>query len=135
MIVGADLGEERPVGVPEQIDEEHACGGDGLADGFGLPMLLEFDEQEVVAQLGFGEAWPDRSADVRESGAVDGNRRGGCDWHRNAAPGNRRSGPWNRKGWRVIDGIEHTRDRWCEWLDRPKARRWRPPPEGRRRGR
>ena len=27
----------------------------GLADGFGLPVLLQLDEQKVVAQLRFGE--------------------------------------------------------------------------------
>ena len=36
VIFGADLGEERPVGMPEEIDEEHAGGGAGLADGLGL---------------------------------------------------------------------------------------------------
>ena len=55
VIFGADLGKERPVGMPEEIDEEHAGGGEGLADGLGRPMLLELDEEEVVAQLGLGD--------------------------------------------------------------------------------
>ena len=51
VIPGADLGEERPIGALEQIDEEHPCRGGRLADGLGLPVLLEFDEEEVVPQL------------------------------------------------------------------------------------
>ena len=54
VIFGADLREDRPVGMPEEIDEEHAGGGAGLANGLGRPMLLELYEQEVVAQLGLG---------------------------------------------------------------------------------
>src|SRR5205823_1054368 len=34
--------------------KEQAGGGEGLPDGLGLPMLLELDVQEVVAELGFG---------------------------------------------------------------------------------
>ena len=41
--------------MPEQVDKEHAGGGAGLADGLGLPMLLELYEQEVVAQLRLGD--------------------------------------------------------------------------------
>ena len=55
MISSANLGEESPVVVVEEIDEEEASGGNGLPDGFGLPVLLEFDEEEILAQLGFGE--------------------------------------------------------------------------------
>ena len=56
VIADADLGENRPVVVPQELDVEHAGGGNRLADGFGPPMLLEFDEEEIVAQLSFGEA-------------------------------------------------------------------------------
>src|ERR1017187_10343852 len=55
VVLGADLGEERPVLMPEEFDEEHAGCGQSLADGLGLPMLLELYEQEVVAQLRLGE--------------------------------------------------------------------------------
>jgi hypothetical protein len=55
MILGADLGEDLPVAVAELIEEKHPGGGQGLADGFGVPLFLEFDEEEVVAQLVFGE--------------------------------------------------------------------------------
>jgi hypothetical protein len=55
VILGANLGEDRPLGVAQEIDKEHASRGPGLADGFGLPVFLEFDEKEVVAQLGLGE--------------------------------------------------------------------------------
>src|ERR1035441_3087478 len=55
VILGADLGEDRPVGAPEQADKEHAGGGAGLANGLGLPMLLKLYEQEVVAQLRLGD--------------------------------------------------------------------------------
>ena len=54
VIFGADLREDGPGGLAEQLDEEHFGGGQGLADGLGLPMLFEFNEQEVVAQLGLG---------------------------------------------------------------------------------
>ena len=55
VIFGADLGEDRPVRLAQEIDEAHFGGGEGLADGFGLPMLLEFDEEEIVAQLLLGD--------------------------------------------------------------------------------
>ena len=55
VIFGADLGKDRPVRLPEQINKAHFGGGEGLSNGFGLPLLLEFDEEEVVAQLGLGE--------------------------------------------------------------------------------
>jgi hypothetical protein len=55
MILGADLGEDRPVGVAEQIEEEQARGGEALTDGLWLPVLGEFDEDEVVAQLILGK--------------------------------------------------------------------------------
>jgi hypothetical protein len=55
MILGADLGEDFPIGVFEQIDEEQAGGRPGLTDGLGLPVLLEFDVKKVVPELGLGE--------------------------------------------------------------------------------
>ena len=55
VIFGLDLREQSPVGVSEEINEEHAGGGAGLADGLGSPLFLEFDEQEVLAELGFGD--------------------------------------------------------------------------------
>jgi hypothetical protein len=55
VIFGADLGEDRPVRLAQEVDKTHFGGGEGLPDGFGLPMLLEFDEEEIVAQLGLGE--------------------------------------------------------------------------------
>lgn len=55
VIAGADLGEERPIRAGQQIDEEHVRRGQGLTDGFGLPMLFALHEQEVIAQLGFGD--------------------------------------------------------------------------------
>lgn len=55
VIFGADLSKDAPMRFTQQIDEAHFGGGDGLSDGLGAPMLLEFDEEEVVAQLGFGE--------------------------------------------------------------------------------
>lgn len=55
MVLGANLTEDRPVVVAQQIDEELACGGECQADGLGLPVLLQFDEEEVVAQLGLGD--------------------------------------------------------------------------------
>ena len=55
VIFGADLGEDGPVGVAEEVDKKLATSGQRLANGFGLPLLLEFDEEEVVAHLGLGE--------------------------------------------------------------------------------
>ena len=55
MIFGADLEEHLPVGAAEEVVEKHPGGGHSLADRFGLPLLLEFDEEEVVAQLSFGQ--------------------------------------------------------------------------------
>ncbi len=55
VVLGADLAEDRPVGVAEEVDEELARGGERLADGVRLPVLRQFDEEEVVAQLGLGE--------------------------------------------------------------------------------
>ena len=55
VIPGANSGEEGPIVVVEKIDEEEASGGDGLAEGLGLPVLLKFYEEDIVAQLGFGE--------------------------------------------------------------------------------
>jgi hypothetical protein len=50
-----DVGMKAQLLIPEEVDEELAGGGESLADGLGLPVLLEFDEEEVVAELGFGE--------------------------------------------------------------------------------
>lgn len=55
MVFGADLREDQPVGVPQLVDEEHACRSAGLVNGLGLPMLAQLDHEEVVAQLGLGE--------------------------------------------------------------------------------
>ena len=55
VIFDPKLGEDAPVGVAEQIDEEQADGSPGLTEGFGLPVFLEFDEEEVVAELGLSE--------------------------------------------------------------------------------
>jgi hypothetical protein len=55
VVFGADLGEEGPAGMAEEIDEEHGGSGQSLADGLGLPVLLEFDEEEIVAELGLGD--------------------------------------------------------------------------------
>jgi hypothetical protein len=45
----------RFVGVSEQIDKEHAGDGAGLADRLGLPVFPEFDEQEIIEELSFGD--------------------------------------------------------------------------------
>src|SRR5258705_10536830 len=55
VIFGANLGKQSPVGMLEQVDEKHPGGGQGLANGLGGPMLLELQEQKVVAKLSFGE--------------------------------------------------------------------------------
>lgn len=55
VVLGADLGKESPVVVMELMDEEHACGGAGLTDGFWAPQFAQFDVDEVIAQLGFAE--------------------------------------------------------------------------------
>ena len=55
VIAGADLGKEGPIGVTQQLHEEHSGGGQRLAEGFGLPLFLELEEEEIVAQLGFAE--------------------------------------------------------------------------------
>jgi len=54
VIFGADLGKDCPGRLAEQIDKKHFGGGQSLSNGLGLPMLLELYEEEVVAQLGFG---------------------------------------------------------------------------------
>ena len=54
MVFGSDLGKHRPVRLAEQINKIHFGRGQGLADALGFPMLLEFDKEEVVAQLGLG---------------------------------------------------------------------------------
>ena len=55
VIAGANLGEESPVAMVEEIDEEEAGCGDGLTDGFWLSMLLELHEEEILTELSFGE--------------------------------------------------------------------------------
>ena len=61
VVLGADLPEDGPVGVTEKIDKELTGSGESLADGLRPPVLLQLDEQEVVAQL-----------DLREESGVDG---------------------------------------------------------------
>jgi hypothetical protein len=55
MIFSLDLREESPVGMPEEINEEHTGGGTRLADGLGCPMFFELYEKEVVTQLSLGD--------------------------------------------------------------------------------
>src|ERR1041385_7605530 len=55
MIFGADLREESPVAMLEDVDKKHPGCGEGLTDGLGRPMLLELYEEKVVAKLGFGD--------------------------------------------------------------------------------
>ena len=55
VILGADLGEDAPQGALEQLDKEELGAGQRLADGLGLPVLLELDEKQVVAQMRFLE--------------------------------------------------------------------------------
>ena len=52
VIFSADLSKDAPVRFSQEIDEAHFGGGEGLSDGLGLPMLLEFNKEEVFAQLG-----------------------------------------------------------------------------------
>src|SRR3974390_1718200 len=55
VILGADLRKEGPVRSAEQLDKEHSGRGQSLPDAFGFPVLLQFDEKEIFAQLGFGD--------------------------------------------------------------------------------
>ena len=55
VILGANLSKERPVGFAEQLDKEHSGRGQCLPDALGFPVLLQFDEKEIFAQLGFGD--------------------------------------------------------------------------------
>jgi hypothetical protein len=55
MVFGADWGEDQPLIVSRLIDEKHAGGGTGLANGLGLPLRAKLDHEEVVAQLGLVE--------------------------------------------------------------------------------
>lgn len=43
--------------MTEEVDEELAGVGKGLADGLERPVLLEFDEEKVVAKSGLGDAY------------------------------------------------------------------------------
>ena len=65
VIAGANLGEESPVAMVEEIDEEEAGCGDGLTDGFWLPIgelshgrvrMLVIDRVGKLACRG-AEAW------------------------------------------------------------------------------
>ena len=56
VIARANLGEESPVAMLEEIDEEEAGCGEGLTEGLGLPMLFELHEEEILTELGFGES-------------------------------------------------------------------------------
>src|SRR5258708_3604686 len=55
VIFGADLREQSPVGMLEEIYKKHPGCGQGLTDGLGRPMLLELYEEEILAQLGLRE--------------------------------------------------------------------------------
>ena len=55
VILGANLRKDRPVRFAQQLDKEHFGRGQCLPDAFGFPVLLQFDEKEVFAQLGFGD--------------------------------------------------------------------------------
>ena len=55
VIFGADLRKEGPVRFAQQLDKEHFGRGQCLPDAFGLPVLLQFDEKEILAQLGLGD--------------------------------------------------------------------------------
>ena len=55
VVLGANLGKERPVGFAQQFDKEHSGRGQCLPDALGFPVFLQFDEQEIFAQLGFGD--------------------------------------------------------------------------------
>ena len=53
VILGADLGEDAPQGALEQLDKEEFCAGQRLADRLWLPVLVELDVKQVVAQMRF----------------------------------------------------------------------------------
>lgn len=55
VVAGTNLMEDSPVTEVEEVEVELKTGGLGETDGRGLPFLLEFDEEEVVADLGLGE--------------------------------------------------------------------------------
>lgn len=46
--LGADLGKHLPLRVTDHFDEKQTVGSSSLADGFGLPELLDFDVENVV---------------------------------------------------------------------------------------
>ena len=53
VILGADLGEDAPQGALEQLDKEEFCAGQRLADRLWLPVFVELDVKQVVAQMRF----------------------------------------------------------------------------------
>ena len=53
VILGADLGEDAPQGALEQLDKEELRAGQRLADRLWLPVLVELDVKQVVAQMRF----------------------------------------------------------------------------------
>ena len=53
VILGADLGEDAPQGALEQLDKVELRAGQRLADRLWLPVLLELDVKQVVAQMRF----------------------------------------------------------------------------------
>jgi len=55
VILGANLREDRPIRFAQQFDKEDPGRGQCLADAFGFPVLLQFDEEKIFAQLGFGD--------------------------------------------------------------------------------
>ena len=55
VILGANLREDGPVRFAQQFDKEHSGRGQCLPDAFGFPVLLQFNEEEIFAQLGFGD--------------------------------------------------------------------------------
>jgi len=54
-ILGFDLRKDAPVVLAEDVGEEEFGDGNGLAYGFGHPMLDGLDIEDVVAELVFGE--------------------------------------------------------------------------------
>ena len=55
MILGFDLGKDRPVLMTEHLDKEDFGTSHGLANGLGLPSLDRLDVQDVIAQLILGD--------------------------------------------------------------------------------
>ena len=53
MVLGLDLGKDRPIGVAELIDEEVFGRGERLANGLRFPLFDRLDVKEVVTELRF----------------------------------------------------------------------------------